>query len=153
MKTPILIAAIVAGSVMQAGVLVAQSVDERPGFVEIDTNGDGEVTQEEIATFRETQKAERFAALDTDGDGGISAEELAAAGSDRRQARAGEMLERLDANDDGLLQIDEMDRSRADRGFNRADADGSGGLSAEEYEDADRKMGRGGDRDGRGHRR
>lgn len=154
MKTPILMIAIAAGLTVQAIPAAAEGPQrERPAFSEIDADGDGFVTQDEMTAFgearqaeREAQRAERFAAADTNGDGGLSAEEIVAAENMRRAER---MIERFDANDDGLIQADEMggpsDRAgnrggdSADRGgrmFDRLDRDDDGQISEEEYENA-----------------
>lgn len=74
-------------------------------FADIDTDGDGRVTQEEL--FSEERKAakiaekrqRRFDRLDADGDGAITPEEFA-----RRVQR----LEELDSNGDGEITRDEF---------------------------------------------
>lgn len=131
---------------------------ERPSFTELDTNSDGVLSQEEL----QAPMQERFAAADTNGDGALSAEELAEAAQTRRAER---MVQRLDQNDDGLIQAEEMMAGRGDRSpMERIDVDGNGEISEEEFADAqerhgdrgDRRGKRGhghghGDRDGRGH--
>lgn len=65
----------------------------------MDANGDGYVSFEEMqawrAAERERRARERFARLDTDGDGRVSVEEIQAAQSRR--------IERMDRNDDGVI--------------------------------------------------
>ncbi|SFI56842.1 EF-hand domain-containing protein [Jannaschia pohangensis] len=121
---------------------------EHPAFEEIDANGDGAVTREEITAFRTTRGAARFEAADTDGNGSLSAAELTAAAQGRTESRVTRMLERLDTDGDGALSQAEMEAAREGRGqrgdrqgrgggfermFERADADDSGSLSAEEW--------------------
>ncbi len=99
----------------------------------IDTNEDGYITQDELEAMREARKAEsdsdRFAKLverlDTDGDGQISLEEFAAMGGKR-------------GGDDGGIP----------RGL---DADQSGGVSEDEFNDAQERRAERGDRGGHGH--
>ncbi|KMK68104.1 EF-hand domain-containing protein [Puniceibacterium sp. IMCC21224] len=114
-------------------------------FDEMDTNGDGEITLDEI----EAQGAARFATADTDGDGLLSADELAAQAqarkAERMAAREAEMTERMierrDANDDGMLSPEEMQgrRDPADM-FKRVDANGDGVVTAVEFADATKRM-------------
>ena len=52
------------------------------------------------------------------------------------------MFERRDANNDGFIDASENRPPRnAERMFSRVDTDGSGGISAEEYAEAQSKMG------------
>lgn len=148
MKTPLLMAAIVAGFGLAGTGAQAQ---DRPDFATLDTNGDGLLTQDELAA----QGAARFAAADTNGDGALSEAELLARATARTEGRAAEMvarmLERLDANEDGQIQQSELpepNADRAERRFTRADANDDGAISAEEFEAATERG-----RDGRrGHK-
>lgn len=152
MKTQILMAALVAGVVMTAGAASAQGFGgehgERPDFATLDANGDGGITLDEL----QAQGAARFAEHDTDGDGALSAEELIAAANGRAADRAAQMIARLDANDDGVLQQEEMRPRGGDMGarmFGRVDADNDGILTEAEFEAA---MDRHGDHRGHGMR-
>ena len=92
----------------------------------------------------QAQGEARFASIDTNGDGGLSAEELIAAAEGRAEDRAARMLERLDENGDGILQMDEMPRrggDRAERMFDRVDANDDGVISQEEFETAKERHG------------
>ena len=148
MKRQIWIAAVMSGFVMAAGAASADQHREAPAFEDLDLNGDGSLSLEEL----QAQGEARFATADTNGDGALSLDELVAAAEARASDRAAAMIERHDENGDGVLQIDEMPRPRADRAermFDRVDADEDGVISAEEFEAARERMGE--HRDGRGH--
>lgn len=146
LKTSALIAAIIAGLTVTAANAAPGGKmgghGPMPSFAELDANGDGTLTAEELAAHKDKM----FADADTNGDGALSADELAAA-SEARRAKA--MVSRLDKNGDGQLQADEMRPASRDGKtmFDRLDADDDGSISAEEF-DAMAKRG-----DGRGHRR
>ena len=121
-------------------------------FSELDTNGDGVVTKEEL----EARQAARFTDADANGDGQLTAEELIAAQeareSERKERRAARMIERLDTNDDGQVSAEEMaafePRRSAGDIFDRLDANEDGQLTEEEFAEARSKAmkKRGGDR-------
>ncbi|WP_373635275.1 EF-hand domain-containing protein [Yoonia sp. SS1-5] len=133
-----------------SGVAGAASADDRPDFATLDSNGDGALSLAEI----QARGQMRFDEADSNADGALSAEELAAASARNATERSARMLERLDANGDGLLQRDEMQPRGGDRAakmFERVDADGDGQLSEAEFDAAKARWGnrRGGPR-GRG---
>ena len=168
MKTTLLMAGIATALMVNTAEAQGQTGrgPDLPGFEQIDADNDGLVTTAELQAAIQAQAAERFAQSDTDGDGALSAEELAAAAAAREDARRERnmtrMIERLDANDDGLLQMDEMQARSEDRNTDRQgrmfammDTDDDGSLSAQEYETALAFMaerGERGDRGGRGDR-
>ncbi|WP_050522863.1 EF-hand domain-containing protein [Pseudorhodobacter wandonensis] len=124
-------------------------------FEEMDANGDGKVTKDEVAAFHAAQ----LAAMDTDKDGNLSAAELIAAQqkrqaereADRETRMAERMIEQRDANKDGVLSLEEMapKGDRGDKMFDRADTDGDGAISKAEADAMKAKMEKRGDR-GRG---
>lgn len=147
MKTQILMAVIVAGFTLSMVPASAQDRGEQPDFATLDANSDGTITLEELRN----RAANRFAEADSNGDGALSAEELTAQMSARAADGAARMIERMDGNEDGLLQLSEIpqrDGDRAERMFERADADGDGEISEEEFDvvkerRGDRKGGKG----------
>lgn len=151
MKSTVLIAAIAAGLSLVAidASAAGRSMSmDKPDFATLDTDGNGTLSLEEL----QNAGAARFAEMDTDGNGALSAAELSAAQDERMAQRAAKMIERMDENDDGELQADEMpDRGdkRAERMFDHADTDEDGVLSQDEFEAAGKE--RGGRDGGRGH--
>lgn len=153
-KTTLLVAAIAAGFALTA-TAEARGFGENhgrmgpgaqlPGFEELDLNGDGSLTQEEMQEAMQARAQARFDEADSNGDGALSAEELAAMmqamQAEMLQQRAEQMLSRMDANEDGMLQADELPGAGAAPGngrgdgrfFSRLDANDDGALSAEEF--------------------
>lgn len=135
MKKKILITALMASIVMTAA--AAQERRGGPDFSTYDTNGDGGVTLVEL----QAHEADQFSQTDTDGDGALSAEELTAVAGGRGGDRATRMLERLDENQDGLLQQAEMSQRGGERMFERADADADGIITQAEFDAAQQSRG------------
>ena len=136
MKTKILMAVLLSGVVMTAGAVTAQTapaeMPERPDFATLDTDSDGALTMAEL----EARGNARFADADTDGDGALSAEELVAQHTANAEERVARMITRMDTNEDGILQMDELKPrggARFERMFERMDADKDGVLSEEEF--------------------
>ena len=106
---------------------------ERPSFSALDTDGNGQLTVEELSA----QARVRFDKIDTNGDGQLSANELGQTGKKRAEKRAAKMIERADANGDGTISFEELSAGkrgeRQAKMFERADADGNGSISEEEF--------------------
>jgi len=159
--------ALLAGLIALGGAAQAKTGDKGAMFEQIDADGNGAVTQEELRAHA----AARFATADADNDGFVTpqemqaqrggkraekmlerhdankdgkldAAELEAAAESRHGKRAAKMMQRVDANSDGKLSLEEVSAHR-DPGkmFERLDADNNGSLSAEEFAKA--RMGRG----------
>lgn len=103
-------------------------------FEDLDTDGDGSITPAEMAGHMQA----RFKGADSDGDGLLSREELVARMMERQAERMGRradhMIERHDANGDGMLSMDEMRADRQGRMFERLDTDGDGVISKTEFD-------------------
>lgn len=115
-------------------------------FEEMDANSDGKVTKDEITAYHTAKST----AMDTDKDGNLSEAELLAAQEKRRAEREStrdarmvkRMIQKRDANKDGVLSLDEMAllAGRGDKVFKRADADGDGAISKAEADAMMEKM-------------
>ncbi len=113
-------------------------------FDAIDANANGAISKAEI----KAHGLSRAQKMDTNNDGNLSEDELKASFEEngkegkrakRMERRIGKMLERADANDDGVLSIAEMTghrEARLDKMFEKLDADSNGELSKDELENA-----------------
>ncbi|MBL1437219.1 MAG: EF-hand domain-containing protein [Rhodobacteraceae bacterium] len=116
-------------------------------FEQIDANGDGALTMEEF----QAQAGIKFSESDTNGDGQLDVEELMAAAERERGRMIERLMERMDANDDGMLSMEEMAPRDSGRFFEKSDEDGNGEISQAEWDAAKDKM-RGHGRRGHGGR-
>ncbi|SDZ23833.1 Ca2+-binding protein, EF-hand superfamily [Jannaschia faecimaris] len=124
----------------------------RPAFEEVDADGNGEITQDEMRALGETRRAARFDDADTDGDGFLTAAELTQASQANFEARSARMIERMDADGDGQISRDEMDARMERRGerFHRGDDDDDRGHHGGRMGDHDERAERGGHHGGAG---
>ncbi|KCZ52585.1 hypothetical protein HY29_04715 [Hyphomonas beringensis] len=108
-------------------------------MAEIDANGDGDITTEEVETFR----AAKFAEIDTNADGEVSPAEMTAhheaERAKRRAEREARMFAKMDTDGDGVISVEEFN-SRQMPGFEKADTDGDGVVTAEERDAMKAKM-------------
>ncbi|MEM9578289.1 MAG: calcium-binding protein [Pseudomonadota bacterium] len=133
-----------AGLTICTATLVAGAVFAKPGglrsdisFEKLDADGNGQITRTELEGLR----ARTMASADTNRDGGISLEELEVWGATRAKTHARKMMDRLDANADGVLQPEELKSGkRATRMFDRMDANSDGTISEAEFEAARDRM-------------
>ncbi|MEM7123689.1 MAG: EF-hand domain-containing protein [Pseudomonadota bacterium] len=105
-----------------------------------DLNSDGQVTMDEIMTLR----AETFTEIDTDGDGFISANDVSEAYAARKaesdhqgHGKGHRMFERADADGDGQISAEEFANTKPNM-FECLDADGDGAITLDEASDRDR---------------
>lgn len=124
--------------------LAAEAQPQEPPFDLMDTNGDGFVSESELATFHAERMAQRaaegrpmrnagnmpaFADIDTDGDGKVSREELNAmhaqrmaamqdhrkGGGHHGQGQRMATFEEIDTDGDGCISREELDAHHAAR--------------------------------------
>lgn len=127
---------IVLGGAVQGMAASGEGKGPRHSFEQLDTNGDGQLTRDEMQAHMKA----RFDAADTNGDGVMSLEEMQARGQERAAKRATKMIERLDTDGDGGVSFDEAQARRGGKMFERADTDGDGAISKAEFDTAREKM-------------
>lgn len=96
-------------------------------FQRIDVNDDGQITQEEVDTFRAAQ----VAAADASGDGALTIEEFDTVYRDLTRSRMVRAFQRLDVDGDGIISVEEMD-NRFGSFVQKMDRNGDGALSMED---------------------
>lgn len=116
-----------------------------PAFSDFDQNGDGSITADEINNMKSAQ----FAKTDTDGNGELSAEELITARQKANEDRVAKMIERFDKDGSGGLSLDEMPErgknaeKRAERMIKHMDENDDGAISQAEFDKAMENWGHG----------
>ncbi|MEL6208243.1 MAG: EF-hand domain-containing protein [Pseudomonadota bacterium] len=93
-------------------------------FAEIDADGDGAVTQEEVDAYRSA----RVAAADASGDGALSIEEFDTLYREFTRDRMVDAFQDLDSDGDGVISTEEFD-FRFGSIVERMDRDGDGALT------------------------
>ncbi|WP_068114374.1 EF-hand domain-containing protein [Tropicimonas marinistellae] len=93
-------------------------------FNQIDANNDGSVTQEEVDAFRAAKVSE----ADASGDGGLSIEEFDTLYREFTRSRMVDAFQDLDADGDGVISVEEMDARFGDV-VERMDRDDDGALT------------------------
>jgi hypothetical protein len=102
---------------------------------EIDTNGDGEISDEERQAARDKREADMKAHLDTNKDGVVSDEERGAA----MHQRATDMHARFDKDGDGKLTTAELQTAPFGRFDTTVDTNSDGQVSVDELDAAMRE--------------
>lgn len=119
------------------GVIPAAERGNDPGqrlekhFADMDADGDGGITHDEFIQKR----VENFHNVDVNGDGEVTLDELTAARAQRLQTRLAERFSTLDEDNSNTLSEDEMVSGAAAQ-FERLDANGDGAVTIEEFRDA-----------------
>ena len=146
MKNSLVLTALI-GSIAISGYALAQDRGDRDGprhghrgspeervtmlMERFDTDGDGQITVEEIEALR----IARFNEADTNSDGVIDATEFQAAveqrAAERAAEHAAEIFARMDQDGDGQLTQEDLG-GREGRLFEHADEDGDGILTEDE---------------------
>jgi len=116
-------------------------------FAEMDLNGDGAVTADEIRQKRTVL----FAESDSDGNGALSLSELEAMIERRRQAQLKKRLQRMDSNGDGIVSQSEF-ASKGGKWLQHLDSDGNGRITMDEAKQLHRRHHPGKRRFNREHR-
>ncbi len=78
--------------------------DKRAKLAEMDTNGDGAVSLDELTAYTATEVKTKFAKIDANGDGAISLDESTAAAT----AKIEKKFAKMDADGDGKVTKDEL---------------------------------------------
>ncbi len=78
--------------------------DKRAKLKEMDTNGDGAVSLDELTAHATTEVKAKFAKIDANGDGAISLDESTAAAT----AKIEKKFAKMDADGDGKVTKDEL---------------------------------------------
>jgi Ca2+-binding EF-hand superfamily protein len=129
-----LVAALAAAPALWA---LTATAGERPGgmLAKADLNGDGTITRQELAAYRDATAAR----MDANKDGFITTDEMQAYILARMTAKAERMaaarIKAGDTDGDGRLSLAEeeaMGEGRIDKLFARADTNGDGVISADE---------------------
>lgn len=121
------------------------TIDHAAIFAQLDTDGNGLLTQAELAKADQL----RFKNADSDKDGLLSQTEVGNQmihSIQRRIARkSAKMIERRDIDKDGKISLEEMQAASGKRGskmFARLDKNEDGAVSAEEFEKMRRQGGK-----------
>jgi len=98
-------------------------------FEKLDTNHDGVVTQDEFVAAATA----RFQQVDTQGTGRVTANEIASSpqAAERASRMAAHVVQRLDTNGDGVVSQDEF-LAAAKKRFSHLDRNGDGFIDADE---------------------
>ncbi|GFE65416.1 EF-hand domain-containing protein [Litoreibacter roseus] len=113
---------------------------KRASFEAMDADGNGELTRLEL----QAAQTRRITAADANGDDVLTRDEVLAHMQQSQSDRADRLFERRDADNDGRLTLAELepDQNRSDRMFGRIDTNDDGVLSRAEFEAAQDARGR-----------
>ena len=100
-------------------------------FERFDADGDGQITVKEVESFR----AELFLQMDADGNGEMTRDEAMAFASGRLGDRVDRRMQRLDADGSGTVSAEEYELGRTGVLFERLDANGDGVITRDEIPD------------------
>ena len=134
--------------------------DKQAKFAEMDTNGDGAVSLDELTTNATARIQEKFTKMDANGDGQITEDELTSRKGKGKKGKHGGKhggkyggkyggkhggkyggimsFDSLDANDDGTVALDEL-TAYAQEIFTKMDANGDGQITEDELKSGKRK--------------
>ncbi len=119
--------------------------DKKAKLAEMDTNGDGAVSLDELTASATAKIQERFTKMDTNGDGQVTEDELTSRKGKGKKGKYGGKhggkyggimsFDSLDANDDGTVALDEL-TAYAQEIFAKMDANGDGQVTKDEIKSA-----------------
>ena len=142
--------------------------DKQAKFAEMDTNGDGAVSLDELTANATAKIQEKFTKMDANGDGQVTEDELTSRkGKGKKGKHGGKYggkhggkyggkhggkyggkhggkyggimsFDSLDANDDGTVALDEL-TAYAQEIFTKMDANGDGQITEDELKSGKRK--------------
>lgn len=112
------------GHGMRGGGMMGGGEMMRTLFAQIDADGNGSVTQEEVDAFRAAKVAE----ADVSGDGALSIEEFDTIYREFTRSRMVDMFQDFDADGDGVISPEEADARFGDV-VDRMDRDNDGALT------------------------
>ena len=102
-------------------------------FKEMDTNGDGAISEAEFNAFH----AKRFKEMDANGDGKITYEEMEAGHKKMMEKAKGRRFDEADTNHDGVLTREEAGKMpMLSKHFDEVDANKDGKVTREELDAA-----------------
>lgn len=102
-------------------------------FKEMDTNGDGAISEAEFNAFH----AKRFKEMDANGDGKITFEEMEAGHKKMMEKAKGKRFDEADTNHDGALTREEAEKMpMLSKHFDEVDANKDGKVTREEMDAA-----------------
>ena len=113
----------------------------KPTFSELDLDGDGMITMENLADYQQ----QMFDAIDADNSGSLSKEEIEntinVRAMDHNTSMSSHMISSLDVDKDGVLSVTEFgSRHTSSKIFSSMDKNEDGSISAEEYDSKKSRM-------------
>lgn len=139
-KSAISLATLVAVTLAGATLAYAKTQNQRAErmFTEMDSNGDGKITQAEITA----SKTRNFHAMDTNNDGAVSSDEMLNHAinkmKERMQERMGKRFAKIDKDSNGTISADEFG-GRTSKMMEHLDTNKDGAISMQEVKDKKKK--------------
>lgn len=119
--------------------VAAEETVGKSQFPQVDLNGDNQISKAELTAHAKAKAKIQFYSADTNGDGALSLDELIAQRAGKGYPRLQKMIDKVDANSDGLVDFSEFQATQERFGdlrgkiFNKLDANNDNQLNAEEF--------------------